>query len=126
MVNRDDVGSRVRAAREARHMSMSDLARAAGLSPGAVSRLERGERAPGAATLAAIAKALGVEPGHLMGSSVALLPHPVPTPVIDGDREVIQAIELVARRMPTIPAAGRHRILGVILALLGDGDGRAD
>lgn len=137
MVNGESVGAHIRAAREARGMSMSELARAARLSPGAVSRIEHGEREPGSGTLAAIARALGVEPGELMGGprapGLALvrataaspqgeragLDQPAPEP----DQTVLQAIQALAQRMPYIPPGGRQRILAVILALL-DGDGR--
>lgn len=132
MVGSDSVGARIRAAREARGMSMSELARAAGLSPGAVSRIERGEREPGSGTLAAMARALGSGPGELLGRGEApraLAPVQAPTAVMFADqvepvdRTVLQAIETIARRMPAIPPAGRRRVLGVILALLGDGAG---
>ena len=130
MVGADNIGSRIRAAREARGMSMSELARASGLSPGAVSRIERGEREPGSGTLAAMARALGSGPGELLGREaprVALPPAPTAVIMADqlepADRTVLQAIETIARRMPAIPPAGRRRVLGVILALLGDGDG---
>ena len=135
MVNGEGVGARIRAAREARGMSMSELARAARLSPGAVSRIEHGEREPGSGTLAAIARALGVELGELMDGprapGLALvwataapearagLDQPAPEP----DQTVLQAIQALAQRMPYIPPGGRQRILAVIMALL-DGDGR--
>ena len=63
----DTIGTRVREARQKRGMSRADLARAAGLSGGAVSRIESGERSPGAETLARLARALGVELDYLMG-----------------------------------------------------------
>lgn len=122
-------GERIRQAREARGLTMADLARAAGISAGAVSRIEHGERAPGSATLQRLAQALGVSPGVLLdeaagaigaaGEAMARLGHAAHTAAGNiGDGRVVQAIAAVARVMPTLPEAGQARVLSVILALL--------
>lgn len=49
-------------------MTVEDLAEKAGLSPDYVAKLEQGRHSPSADTLAAIAHALGVEPGALFPS----------------------------------------------------------
>jgi transcriptional regulator with XRE-family HTH domain len=116
----DGIGARVREARERRGMSMADLARAAGLSPGAVSRIEHGERSPGAETVSRLARALGVEAGNLMGSGdggerAAAAPSSGLQP------EVAEAISTVATIMPTLPLQGRQRVLRVLRAILDSG-----
>src|SRR5690348_5679491 len=107
----DTIGARVREARQRRGMSRADLARAAGLSGGAVSRIESGERSPGAETLARLARALSVESGQLMGAP-ALPTVTVAPPVGFGAAlppEVIEAMATVARAMPALPVQGRQR-----------------
>lgn len=60
------IGLRVRAAREARRMTQEELARATEcLTQGAVSHIERGRAYPTRASLAALARALGVRPVDL-------------------------------------------------------------
>lgn len=109
-----ELGARVRAARQDKGMSQSDLARATGLSPGAVSRIEAGEREPGSATLGRLAQALGSEVGVLMGQD-----RPVrPQAVSEHDGEVLEAIQLIAQSMPSLPVAGRRRVLQVLRAVL--------
>lgn len=105
-------GQRIRQAREARGLTMSGLARAAGLSAGAVSRIERGERAPGAATLQALAQALGVRASSLLDEAET------PLPQAGLDSEVLSAMQLVASVMPTLPPQGRARVLRVLQAAL--------
>ena len=59
------VGSRLKATREARHLSMRALARAAGLTGTGVRSTENGETMPNIATVEALAKVLAVSPGWL-------------------------------------------------------------
>ncbi len=54
------VGARLRALREARGLSLSALARAAGLGKGTLSELESGQRNPTLETLFALTSALGL------------------------------------------------------------------
>ncbi|MEV7612641.1 XRE family transcriptional regulator [Streptomyces sp. NPDC089799] len=72
------VGSRLRAQREARRISLSELARRSGVGKGTLSELESGRRNPTLETLYALTTALGVplsgvlhaaSPGHPDGSS---------------------------------------------------------
>lgn len=122
-------GERIRAAREARGLTMADLARSAGISAGAVSRIERGERAPGSVTLRRLAQALGVTPGNLMDEAGAAVAAGAETLAkagyvaqaaagAIGDGRVLQAISAITRVMPTLPEAGQARVLSVIIALL--------
>ena len=105
-------------------MSMAEVARASGLSPGAVSRIEHGERSPGAATLARLARVLGVEAGHLISSDDG--GERPATPTTSGSSlqpEVAEAISTVATIMPTLPLRGRQRVLRVLRAILDGGAG---
>jgi transcriptional regulator with XRE-family HTH domain len=54
------VGAQVRAFRTALGMKLSDLAAAAGLSPGMLSKVENGQTSPSLATLQALAQALNM------------------------------------------------------------------
>ena len=74
---RKEIGRRIRLLRHERpagrgrrvqRMTVEDLAERAGLSPDYVAKLEQGRHSPSADTLAAIAGALGVEPGALFPS----------------------------------------------------------
>ena len=47
-------------------MSQKELAEAAGLTPASVSRYVNGERLPWPATIAAMSRALGVEPSDII------------------------------------------------------------
>src|SRR5512139_1118623 len=55
-----DVGQRLQTLREARGMSQRRLAAASGLSPNALSQIERGNVSPSVSTLNRLAAALGV------------------------------------------------------------------
>jgi len=65
----DIFAERLRAARESRKMSQSDLAREADLQPSAVSHFETGRRSPSFANLKALADALKVTTDYLIGRS---------------------------------------------------------
>jgi transcriptional regulator with XRE-family HTH domain len=65
----DIFAERLRAARESRKMSQSDLAREADLQPSAISHFETGRRSPSFANLKALADALKVTTDYLIGRS---------------------------------------------------------
>ena len=60
MSNKEEVGRRVRSAREAAGINGAELARRTGLRPDQVSRYEHGHIMPGHAALSSIALATGV------------------------------------------------------------------
>ena len=60
------IGERIKAAREAKVWGQAELARAAGISPNTLWRIESGQHAPRPATIRRIAETLGVEPGELV------------------------------------------------------------
>lgn len=62
------VGSTVRSLREQKGITVTELARATGLSPAHISEIERGRSAPSIRTLEKLARALGVSPGVLVRS----------------------------------------------------------
>lgn len=62
------VGTTVRSLREQKGLTVTELARAAGLSPAHISEIERGLTAPSIRTLEKLAQALGVSPGALVRS----------------------------------------------------------
>ncbi len=64
------IGARLRHAREARQLSLGDVAARAGLSKGFLSRVERDATSPSVASLMAICEAIGMPPALLFA-----LPH---------------------------------------------------
>jgi transcriptional regulator with XRE-family HTH domain len=68
---RREVGNRIRRLREAREMSQEDLAHEAGLSTKTISRWENGRHEGGRDNVRKVAKALGVEPGDILGEPPA-------------------------------------------------------
>ncbi len=65
MTNRD-IGARVKAVREDRQMTTTDLARRVGISQAQISRLENGLQGFRGGTLLRMAKALGKPPFYFM------------------------------------------------------------
>jgi len=65
----DIFAERLRAVRELRKMSQSDLAKKSGLMPSAVSHFETGRRSPSFANLKALSDALKVTTDYLIGRS---------------------------------------------------------
>ena len=61
----DGPGPRIRERRLARGVPQAALARACGISPSYLNRIERGRRGVGGALLRRLAEALGAEPGAL-------------------------------------------------------------
>lgn len=63
----DGVGSRLKALREAKGLSIGALSHRSGVSEALISRLERGMRRPSYYVLGLLAEALGVSPKELLG-----------------------------------------------------------
>lgn len=59
-------GARLRAVREAKGLTVTELAELAGMVPPVVSRLESGGRTPNWATVIALAESLGVTPNDFL------------------------------------------------------------
>lgn len=62
---RESIGSTIRTLREARGLTRQELAAAAEISVQMLAKVEQGRKAPSAATLARLAKSLGIEPPDL-------------------------------------------------------------
>jgi DNA-binding XRE family transcriptional regulator len=67
-----DFSRRLKAIRKARSMSQSDLAKACGLEPSAVSHFETGRRAPNLTNLVKLADALKTSADELLGIQTAI------------------------------------------------------
>jgi transcriptional regulator with XRE-family HTH domain len=63
-----NIGNRVQELRNARGISRRELAKRAALSEGGLYQIETGRREPSSQTTAALARALGVDPGVLFES----------------------------------------------------------
>ncbi|WP_105384281.1 helix-turn-helix domain-containing protein [Neorhizobium alkalisoli] len=62
-----EFGDRLLAAREARGLNQTELAKASGLQPAAIGHFERNRRKPSFANVRALAKALEVSADYLLG-----------------------------------------------------------
>lgn len=82
-------------------MSQKELAEKTGITPATISRYVNNERAPRPILLAKIAKALDVLPKDLTGN--------------DEEREVDDAVILIARNMNSLSPAQRERLIRAIL-----------
>ncbi len=104
----DEVGGRIRAAREEAGLSLRALARSVGVSPSAVSQIETGKSRPSVSTLYAIVTALGISLDELFGTDAAAEP-PVPRPVAPASAAG-SAAPASSARSPVQRAQTRHSI----------------
>lgn len=72
----DDVGRRLRAHREARQVSLRELARRLGISPSAISQIETGKSRPSVSTLYAIVSELDMSLDELFSGNAGASPRP--------------------------------------------------
>lgn len=102
------IGGRLRAARAARALTLDDVAGAAGLTKGFISRLERDEVSPSVASLVAVCEVLGIRVGELFESPATSVVRAAEgrrinfggreveefllTPTIQGDVQVIRSV----------------------------------
>jgi transcriptional regulator with XRE-family HTH domain len=136
------LGDRLRAAREARGLTLDQLSASVGVSKAHLSRLESGDRQPSVGILVEVAAALGTRVSVLLGEDVAGPPLATFTP--DAPRHVAEGLEIApssgfpdSRAIEALrvhvpvdretPAPARHRgeewvyVLGGILDLEFDG-----
>lgn len=66
-----EIGSRIKALRQARSLTQAQVAEAAGIDPSFYGQIERGANVPSVRTLLSVAEALGVEPAQLLPSRKA-------------------------------------------------------
>lgn len=97
------IGSRIKVARERKHLTQEDLAAIVDLSPTHISVIERGVKPPKLVTLVAIANALDVSADTLLQDVV--------------DRSVEGVSNELATEIMKLPAKERSRIINAIRAL---------
>ncbi len=95
------IGGRLAALLSERGMSQKQLAEATNLTPAAVSRYVSGAREPRAITVAAMARALGVEPADITGDVVA--------------RETDEAIKLIARNAHSLTKEQKAELIAALV-----------
>ena len=88
----NNFGDRLRAIRENRELSQSDLARAAGMQPSAIAHFEADRRKPSFDNVRALAKALNVSADYLLGSNEATTAFRNEEKLSAKDRDYIQGI----------------------------------
>ena len=82
-------------------LSQKDFAEKAGLTPAAISRYVNGERTPRDIVVAKMAKALGVQPSDITGTS--------------DEQEVDKAVQLIARNANGLSEEQRDQLIKAIL-----------
>ena len=103
LVDLSAIGSRIKVARERKHLTQEDLAAIVDLSPTHISVIERGVKPPKLATLVAIANALDVSADTLLQDVV--------------ERSVEGVSNELATEIMKLPAKERSRIINAIRAL---------
>lgn len=101
----ENLGAAIRAAREARGLSLRELARRVDVSPSFVSQLERGRANPSVGTLYALVSVLGISLNELLGGPTQGATKASPEPGWPGDRAAWPRI--VA---PVVRARERKRV----------------
>lgn len=97
------IGSRIKVARERKHLTQEDLAAIVDLSPTHISVIERGVKPPKLVTLVAIANALDVSADTLLQDVV--------------NRSVEGVPNELATEIMKLPAKERSKIINAIRAL---------
>ena len=91
----DDLGTRIRAARKAKRMSLRALATAIGVSPSLLSQVETGKTKPSVSTLYALISHLGIAADTLLGreefsrDELAPTPPPAVEVAVDGADQAV-------------------------------------
>jgi transcriptional regulator with XRE-family HTH domain len=127
------VGAALRAYRLRRELSQSDLARLAGVSPSAISQVERGERGLSLETLLALAGRLSITLDELLGGEVTPdyrigrrhglgdLPSGSVIPLLDDAEAGLRAYLVSMPRSETVDAPFTHKgteLVGVVSGLV--------
>ena len=134
------VGAALRSYRMRRELSQSDLARLAGVSPSAISQVERGERGLSLETLLALATRLNITLDELLGGEVTPdyrigrrhslgdVPEGSVLPLLDDAEAGMRAYLVSLPRSATVEAPFTHKgtelvgvVTGLVQVLLGSG-----
>ncbi|MGI6033640.1 MAG: helix-turn-helix domain-containing protein [Coriobacteriales bacterium] len=93
--------SRLSTLLQQRGISQEDLALMTGLTPAVICRYVNGDRTPRAIVVAKIAKALGVQPGDLTGTSA--------------DQEIDEAVQLISRNANNLSDDQREQLIHAVI-----------
>lgn len=97
------LGQQIRQVRKTRGLTLQQVARKVGLTPGAISLIEHGRSNPSVGTLKRIADALGITVGSLFDSAP-----PVDSPVVRaGQRKVLRSGNGITYQLLTPDTSGR-------------------
>lgn len=104
----DQVGPRLRQAREARGFSLREMARRIGVSPSFVSQVETGKASPSVGTLYSLVNELGLSLDEVMGDAqvIAAAPATSTTPAITA-AQAMAATELTTAALQDPPGPAR-------------------
>lgn len=118
----DSVGATLRAARQARSMSLQELAAQAGVSVGMISQIERGRANPSMRVLAALRRALNISFQELFGEAGDDPPDTADDPDFvrrAADRPII---DLGSLQKELLTSGGRHNLQIMLLKIEPGGD----
>ena len=113
-----DVGSALRSARQARRLSLSDVAGEAGLSVATLSRIETGKQNVDVKLLVVLAEILRVPPASLLGDGPARQPNARLAEELAILSPAERARVLVAAMKQSRPEAGREALHARVESLL--------
>jgi transcriptional regulator with XRE-family HTH domain len=120
------MGARIAEAREKAGIKQTDLARAIGVEPWTISRWENGRQTPRGSTIAAIAKALGVDAGWIAGEEARAEEGGDPiaeSETLAAVREMTGATDAELRWLAASPRFHRATVGSLIDALRADRQG---
>src|SRR3989442_2049918 len=108
---REDVGQRLRAHREARSISLRELARRLGLSPSAISQIETGKSRPSVSTLYSIVSELGMSLDELFSGGGAAAEEAPPSRTAARSRRGRSQAQPSSDAYPHVQRAGSRKAL---------------
>ncbi len=117
MAEHDSVGATLRAARQARGLSLQELATQSGVSVGMISQVERGRANPSMRLLTALRRALNISMQELFGETAETRPRPAGDPDFvrrAADRPVIDLGHL---HKELLTSGSRHNLQIMLLKL---------
>ena len=107
MLLREAIGSGLRRARTARRRTLRDISRAARVSLGYLSEVERGRKEPSSELLAAICEALEVTVPELLAAAAAEMAHELAGPIGFAPAASGEVLVPIGQRHAELRLAGR-------------------